>query len=388
MKGIFSAILLAVMLVAGSFVAYGVYLNSVSVSYVESVQARRVVSVAASVAHRQAFRPGIDLPGVHMSPATMTDVICQVEGILEKILITPGDVVEKGQTVCILDNPLLPLSVSRAEADVRKAEVNTANAATRLERARRLRQERAISQSEFDTTETQMLASEAEELAARASLADAKERLAFQNVESKMHGEVLLVYQTEGRHLDYGSPVMLIGDFSSLIFFTNLSDKVFSNLLPLEKDYEFTVDLLNNHKAFNTNYADGFDSRFTAPASIIDFSPPLSQPSDFRNVMWRIDNRQGALEPGLYTNVSIHGPDRAAALLVPDIAILAGGDAVFVVTPEGKLDRRTVKTGRGDGEMVEIVEGLREGDVVVESDVRDLRIGDAVSPILPVRSQD
>ncbi len=75
MKGIFSAILLAVMLVVGSFVAYGVYLNSVSVSYVESVQARRVVSVAASVAQRRAFRPGIDLPGVHMSPATMTDVI-------------------------------------------------------------------------------------------------------------------------------------------------------------------------------------------------------------------------------------------------------------------------------------------------------------------------
>ena len=57
-------------------------------------------------------------------------------------------------------------------------------------------------------------------------------------------------------------------------------------------------------------------------------------------------------------------------------------DAVFVVTTENKLERRSVKRGTDDGNFVEILSGLSEGETVITSAAEGLENGMKVTVTL------
>ena len=48
-----------------------------------------------------------------------------------------------------------------------------------------------------------------------------------------------------------------------------------------------------------------------------------------------------------------------------------------------KVEQREVKTGLRSGDVVEVVEGLDEGDLVVAKSGTFLRDGDSVRPVIP-----
>ncbi|MFZ1851637.1 MAG: efflux RND transporter periplasmic adaptor subunit, partial [Nitrosomonas sp.] len=79
-----------------------------------------------------------------------------------------------------------------------------------------------------------------------------------------------------------------------------------------------------------------------------------------------LQNPKGELKPEMFADVTIHGPARTV-LQVPDDAILESGtrNVVFMVLGEGKLAPREVVVGDHGAGVVEIREGLKEGDVVV-----------------------
>jgi len=70
----------------------------------------------------------------------------------------------------------------------------------------------------------------------------------------------------------------------------------------------------------------------------------------------------------------------APAVMIPQRAVVtaAGLSKVFVVE-NGKAVERIVKTGATDGELIEIAEGLKEGETVATSNLDKLQTGAAVS---------
>lgn len=82
-------------------------------------------------------------------------------------------------------------------------------------------------------------------------------------------------------------------------------------------------------------------------------------------VQCRVENSQGVLRAGLFTRVRIGTQGHASVIAVPTSALVGEGEeqAVFV-DEDGKYERRKVKTGRRQGQRVEIVEGLKVGDRV------------------------
>ena len=75
---------------------------------------------------------------------------------------------------------------------------------------------------------------------------------------------------------------------------------------------------------------------------------------------------------------------RRAALTVPIPAVDLSGDEssgqVVVVTPEDRIEIRQVKVGIQTATDVEILAGLREGDMVVTGNRSSLRAGQEVRP--------
>jgi Cu(I)/Ag(I) efflux system membrane fusion protein len=94
--------------------------------------------------------------------------------------------------------------------------------------------------------------------------------------------------------------------------------------------------------------------------------PAVDEKTRTVKVRVELDNPKGELKPEMFADVTIHGSAREV-LQVPDDAILESGtrNIVFVSQGEGKLAPREVSVGDHGAGVVEIRDGLKEGDVVV-----------------------
>jgi cobalt-zinc-cadmium efflux system membrane fusion protein len=79
------------------------------------------------------------------------------------------------------------------------------------------------------------------------------------------------------------------------------------------------------------------------------------------------DNRDGFLKPGMFLTVEFPNVSPADVLQVPDAAVLdhEGQSFVFVHVSGDDFERRDVTRGRRNEGSIEIVSGLKPGDVVV-----------------------
>lgn len=108
------------------------------------------------------------------------------------------------------------------------------------------------------------------------------------------------------------------------------------------------------------------DGGLSADGKIVFVSPLGSSTTQSLTARVLLDNRDGRWTPGLYVQGEVAVSESSVPLAVPVTAIqeLESGPSVFVDEEKG-LEARAVKTGRSDGRVVEILEGLKAGEDVV-----------------------
>lgn len=108
------------------------------------------------------------------------------------------------------------------------------------------------------------------------------------------------------------------------------------------------------------------DEGLQGEGEIVFISPLGSSASQSLTSRVLLDNPDGRWTPGLFVQGEVAVGSSPVALAVPVAALqeLEGGTSVFVEDADG-LEARVVKTGRSDGRMVEILEGLKAGEPVV-----------------------
>src|SRR5262249_49227611 len=97
-------------------------------------------------------------------------------------------------------------------------------------------------------------------------------------------------------------------------------------------------------------------------------APSVNQLSRTLKLEALVANADGALKPGSFARVTIQTDRRDKALVAPEAALFtfAGLEKVFVVE-SGKVAERIVRSGTHVDGMVEIVDGVKEGDTVATS---------------------
>ena len=89
---------------SAAFIGYGVYLNTTSASYIDTMLASRAVSLSGVRVSYRDLRPEMFLEYVDLKTRTQADAIAQVDGRLEELYVTPGQEVERGQPIAKLVN--------------------------------------------------------------------------------------------------------------------------------------------------------------------------------------------------------------------------------------------------------------------------------------------
>jgi RND family efflux transporter MFP subunit len=116
---------------------------------------------------------------------------------------------------------------------------------------------------------------------------------------------------------------------------------------------------------------DAYDGR------IVRLSPAITEGNRTLPLEAAVPNPAGKLRPGTFARAEIITSE-APGLVVPTSALVvfAGVEKVLLAA-DGKVKERRVRTGRRYGELVEIVEGLEEGALVI-TEPRGLTDGAAV----------
>lgn len=85
-------------------------------------------------------------------------------------------------------------------------------------------------------------------------------------------------------------------------------------------------------------------------------------------VRFDIDNQKDQLKPGMYVNLELKIP-LGERLAVSKNAVLLTGEraVVFIYHDNGKIEWRNVKLGERAGDLIEIIQGINEGEKIITS---------------------
>jgi cobalt-zinc-cadmium efflux system membrane fusion protein len=148
-----------------------------------------------------------------------------------------------------------------------------------------------------------------------------------------------------------GSPVFTIADPSKVWLLANVRETD-AGLVKVGQSVEVRV-LAYPKRAFQ--------ARVTHVAAVMD---PVTHRLPVRA---EIDNSDGALKPEMFANFRILTSDATQSPAVPQAAVVYEGQAahVWVLAGNRLLELRAIRTGRSSGGLVEVLDGLKSGELVV-----------------------
>jgi membrane fusion protein (multidrug efflux system) len=342
-------ILLATLLLLA--VAGGGYLYVRSQTQGEAVAAIRrgpsAVPVTVVPAAVGTVRDRIEAVGSTLARQAV-DIVPLVSGRVVEIGFAPGDQVASAAALVRLDGEAERAAVAEARATLRAADLA-------LGRARKLMTRKNVSQATVDELE-------AGYLGAKARLDQVEKRLAERTIRAPFAGVVGM------RGVDIGARV----DDETVL--TTLDDLVEVEIeFNVPEDYFGRVRIGHAVTATTTAFA---GRAFSGRVAAIDSR--IGQVSRAFRVRATVPNPDLLLPAGMFMHVEVVLGERSA-VLIPEESILAEGSSTYVFTvADDRAGRRDVRLGQREADSVEVLDGLRPGDVVVRKGVHRLRDGSPV----------
>lgn len=275
----------------------------------------------------------------------------EVSGRIEAIRFRDGEAVRRGAILVELD-----AAVQRAE--LQQARANLTLAESNFRRTQDLFGRKFVSQSSLDDARAKLEV-------ARASLALAQAHLARMQIRAPFDGVVGIRSVSPGDFVKDGDALINLEDIATLKVDFRLPE-LYLDRVRAGQALELSSDVLPGARV----------------AAIVEAIDPLVD-AQGRAVRLRasLANPELRLRPGVFVRVRLILGERAAVPVVPEAALVpAPGNTQFVYrVDDGKVKRVEVRTGQRRQAVVEVVEGLEAGAVVVTAGQLKLRDGAAVN---------
>ncbi|MBM4195908.1 MAG: efflux RND transporter periplasmic adaptor subunit [Gammaproteobacteria bacterium] len=290
-------------------------------------------------------------------------VAAEVSGKVVQVLAEPGQGVAAGQVLAEIETSQYRYGQDADSAEAGRLDALLRSKTLELERARKLVAERLIAAERLDTVQAEHEALVKQVEGARANLAESQRRLGKTRITAPVRAEIA------DRLVDIGDYVQAGTVAFDLVDIDRLRVKL---PFPEYRATEFAPGL----KVRLTSVAAG--SR-PLEASISEVQPSINPANRAITVVIDFDN-PGSWRPGASVRADVVLAVRENAIAVPQIAVVRRpvGDVVYVIR-DGKAEERPVRRGLRTGATVEILEGLRSGEVVAVDGAGFLTQGVAVN---------
>ncbi len=387
------------------------FLNACEKGSAKPAAEERSYNVQVRASEKKPLRPFIEAIGT-LYPYDEVTVSTEIDGLLKDLFVEEGSRVSKDMLLARIDDTDYALEVQRAEgvveaADSRlqqlrtgarpqeiqlaKAEVDQTLADLEKrkadrERAKSLHEKKYISAQEWDTARTaydvavayhqkakenyalvvegprqeEITSARAQLDQSKAALSLARQKLGKTQINSPLAGFVRLKRASKGEFLKNGNPILVIIQSNPIKLRFTLAEKDVAKIR-INQEVSLRVE------AFPEREFQG---------KVRTIYPSLEEKTRTLLVEALVPNPEGALKPGLFARVILYTGQAKETVVIPVTAFLYEETKVKVfVEEEGRAKEKSLKLGTKYGDVMEVLEGLQEGEKVVVAGQQNLSEG-------------
>ena len=276
--------------------------------------------------------------------ANGVDVSSEVSGLVREIYFASGQEIEAGAPLVQLEDSVEQASLRSYEAQLKLAKIN-------YDREVRLSESRAISKTDLDKSSARL-----EEM--QAQVERTKALIEQKQIKAPFNGRLGLREVNVGEFISTGDSVVSLQALDDLFVDFTVPER-YAGVLKPGLAISFQIEALG-------------DKDYSARLSSINVK--VNEANRALSARAQVEANDGLLLPGMFARVRIVLEEKVPVVTLPDTAISYNlfGDSVFVVSEEladepgiATVERRYVRLGERQGDRVEVLEGVKAGDLVV-----------------------
>lgn len=297
-----------------------------------------------------------------------------ISGFIDKIFVRGGEFVHQGDLLIVLDQAQYKAQLDAARADILKAQAVYKNALTyynRIEKAGT----KAISQTEQDNAEAQLLTAQASLEQAKANYALAIVNFDYTIIRAPIDGIIGNITLTPGNYVSPASGALVsIMQYNPIRVVFSITDKEYLNELNKPKPFAGdTISLLLSDGSIFPNkgvfmFSDNAVNRQTNSVAVY---------ADFKNI-------GKTLTPNAYVTVLIEKIYQNALSISKDYVNLEENGSFVYIIRNGRLLKTDVKILASDNSDFIIADTFAAGDLLVTQSVN---VSDINKPAQPAVKQ-
>jgi RND family efflux transporter MFP subunit len=305
-------------------------------------------------------------------------LFARTDGYLSKWFFDIGAHVRKGQLLAIIASPEVDKQLLQARADLTTAEATAGLAKTNAGRYSDLLTQNAVSKQDTDTFVSQAASTNSAVKSAQANVQRLEELASFEKIYAPFSGVITARAVDVGQLINAGAGTQLfrISDINVLRVYVNVP-QIYSQVATVGTEAKLTLSEFPGQT---------FTGKLVRTAKAIDPS------SRTLLVEIDLDNKDGKLMPGAYTEVHMNVHTGVAPLIIPVSALIFRTQGLQVGTvvkgPDGDEARIVdVTLGQDDGATVQVIHGLDGNSQVIQNPPDSLIDKEPVHVVQPVKTR-
>ncbi len=322
-------------------------------------------------AERTAFRLAVSADGL-VRPIDRIELKSKASGEVIELPIEVGDRVEQGALIAKLDQVDERTALVQAQADLDIARAELGLAEKNYERRQQLFKNKVIAREAQDETELDLAVARSRLVQATTALERAQERMEDSVISAPVGGVILQKYVEKGQIIASG--VSNVGGG------TPIADIAAMDTVHIEAGVdEIDIGKIRVGQAATIRAEAYLEHVYHGKVVRIAPEARVEQNVTLFDVVVRVENSDGNLKSGMNATVEVVIVDRADVLTIPVSALQEaragpngapgaapseGAAPIVLVKENGSYVRREVRTGMSNYRIVEVLEGLEEGEVL------------------------
>ncbi|WP_179351177.1 efflux RND transporter periplasmic adaptor subunit [Winogradskyella vidalii] len=316
---------------------------------------KNVPLITTFKAETEVFNHVLELQG-NVTTKNLLTITPEYNGILTNVYVKEGQKVSKGQTLAKIDDGGLSQQLAQLK-------IQTELAKTTYERQQRLWEQNIGSEIDF-------LQSKSTYESQQESVNQMNKEIAKTTIKAPFSGTIDDIITEQGNVVAAGqSPLMRIVNLNDMYIETEVPERYVSDVTR-GKNVNVTIPVLG--KTIETK---------------------IRQAGDFINpdnrtfkIEVEIPNKDNSIKPNLTARLKINDYTNEEALLIPQSVVSENSEGeqyVYVVTEKGTdgigtAKRIIIKTGKTQGDIIEVLNGLEAGVEIIQEGARSVRDGQSV----------
>ena len=298
------------------------------------------------------------------------EIHVRIPGLLDKVFVTEGQKVKKGQLLFKISDAELQIQLLKAQAVYKSTMADLRIATVELEQAQTLFNKKVIANQELELSKAKHDAATAKVAHAVAEKRSINQQISFTTLRAPFDGTIDRIPFKEGSLVENGSHLTTLSQLDDVYAYFSIPEDIYFQMM--------TDKSLNNKGDIKLVLPNGvvYDQKGelkTADGEINRQTGSIQYKAKFHNP-------QGFIKHGTSGKLIISEP-RTNVMLIPQKAVFSIQDKqfVFVVNKEGIVKMTNITIANTLDDVYILSKGLKKDDLIVQEGTQSLRDGDKIN---------